>query len=427
MGRQDYKYTPVEPIWQERVEEDAESLRKETCNRRLSRAARRLMERRLRPYLSLPPRDPTQHSIRYRTNIQTHTIDQEEDTVWRLLEEWLTEAQPSECRLFPSRDLWRHDEERSIPIRPPQRLTGTLPSQTLRERKRNKSKDAHRSMKHHRWWKCGYCDSLFLSRFYLDLHMHSHHSDSHLSLSEEYDSIVKENKLVCPADVWCHVLGEANCHEEALKEEPFYGRGSNGLGGNPDEDQRLKSIYQANLKAARAVSCDETSLRQQCHSILTDQCRVTDTSWFCDTLECPRHSFLGDGWAFGPYNHWKDLWAKESQYVTYSHSFLGVLVCLILLGWVYFMLILSIPSKEDDDDPAFSPPRRKLSTQPSRKTARTTSKYLPPPPKPPPHPRVPRATVQSVGRPTNSTPSYTRYAATDTSGMVRRSTNGGLR
>ena len=111
--------------------------------------------------------------------------------------------------------------------------------------------------------------------------------------------MIAENNLVCPGDIWCKIVGEANCHEDALRWEPFYGRGSNGLGGNADEDQRLKTIYHTNVKSAHAVPCDEKGLRNHCYDVLTTECRITDPSWFCDTLECPRLSSFGEKWGLG--------------------------------------------------------------------------------------------------------------------------------
>ena len=79
------------------MEEDDESTG--SCDRRLSRAARSLLQHHLqRLGVGVGGKGPM-------------TKHHELDDVWTMLDDWLRDARPTECPLFSSRDILRHEEE----------------------------------------------------------------------------------------------------------------------------------------------------------------------------------------------------------------------------------------------------------------------------------------------------------------------------
>lgn len=324
---------------------------KEACDRRLSRAARSLLEATLRQSVFLG--DPMIHAT--------------DDDIWTILERWLRDARPAECPLFPSRDILRHDEEQSISIKPPSNsLKGAYPSLTLAERRKASPKRPKR------WWKCGICSKVFSSRYYMDLHLKTHHNPDRRVINAAVEgtstgTATSSSVLVCPADEWCRMLGEANCHQQALLDEPFYDRGSDGWS---DDGQFIQHKYS---KLAHSIPCDVGPIRAQCRNIL-DSCRMEDKS-ICDYLVCPaHHHYLWEGADSSSMipQDWRSIWMYETQHHS-NGTLLGIFICVLICVWVYYVAVIGpfTPPKQSKKN-MLDPGKRLLQKSPGATT--TTSK-----------------------------------------------------
>jgi hypothetical protein len=296
----------------------------EVCDRRLSRAARTLLHK---------------HVRRLVVDLDIDIgIDRDyyysEDSVWTLLEHWLQDATSAECPLF--RDVGRHDEEHSVAVKAPDNLKGAYPTYVLQQRRQASPKRPQH------WFQCGYCGKTFATRYYLDVHLQHHHNNHnhhhHHHHHHEHDNArtiptaAVDPSLVCPAQEWCRVVGGlANCHEQALKDEPYYDRGSSGWGADG------KSIQHKWTKLAHSVPCDLETIRADCRTVLLDSCRVSDASLvlLCDMLSCPRHHFWQTPSLVVP-DHWHEMWLQESHHHG-SGVVGGILLCLGLCAYVYAM------------------------------------------------------------------------------------------
>jgi hypothetical protein len=265
----------------------------DTCDRRLSRAARKLVHRHLLRILEAED-----------SNVSYDFLDQND--VWGLLEHWLHGSGQNryECPLIPSLDIYRVDEEHSLEVEAPSKMHGAYPTFVSQQRPK--------SSRPRTWFQCAYCGKTFISRFYLDIHLHNTHR-------------LEETSTFCPASDWCRAVGFANCHKVALEDEPYYDRGSDGWG---DDGKLIRHKW---MKKAHAVSCSVEEIRADCHSIL-GACGITEASkGWCNSLTCPHHN-LGD--MLSP-DQWQDVWASEMQH---SGGFLLVIVCLVLYFFAYFLM-----------------------------------------------------------------------------------------
>ncbi len=131
------------------------------------------------------------------------------------------------------------------------------------------------------------------------------------------------------------MVGLANCHEQALLDEPYYDRGSSGWGADGP------SIQHKWTKLAHAVPCALDTLRADCRRILVDACRVSEASRLvplCETLSCPRYHFwhtISSSSTTVP-DHWREMWRHESHHHG-SGVVGGILLCLGLCAYVYAM------------------------------------------------------------------------------------------
>lgn len=265
-----------------------------SCDRRLGRAARAQIRRRVLQAVS--SKDDLDGSV---------LLQQEELDVWMLLDQWLGKAPPS-CPLLPNNDLLRQDEEQSLKVKAPSKnLNLAYPTHVLQQRRQSSP------LRPQEWYQCGYCGKTFATRFYLDLHMDEHH---------QYHST--DDNLVCPAE-WCRVVGLANCHQQALEDEPFYDRGSGGWG----EDRKL--VQHKWKKVAHAASCNLESVQADCRSVL-HSCGLSGD--FCDSIICPTHHFV---WM----DHWRDTWLQEAQH---HPGMLGILIIVAIGIWVYTQVMPSV-------------------------------------------------------------------------------------
>lgn len=248
------------------------------CDRRLSRAAREIVQRRILPLLSSSLQNPS-----------------------NVLRESIRDA--TTCILHPDRDVLLNDELNSIKIQAgPSRLT------------------PRRNNLPHWWYECGVCGKKFLTRYYLDLHF----ENSHFSKVGD----------VCPAISYCHALG--GCDEVALELEPWYGRGSGGAG--PDAPQ----IRQLWRKRAHSESCDEIKLKQEVRPACEDMMRKCFTEsvakelivGVCDTLTCHHRLHQLAGHVAKHVHSWKSQWDEHHNH---SVGWLGAIV-VTCVGVYYYWL-----------------------------------------------------------------------------------------
>jgi hypothetical protein len=210
------------------------------CDRRISRAARSLLARHLRSILMSATKKHQQDT--------SNDVDLEVATVWQLLEYSLVPRADffdSKCPLLPSRDRLRHDEEHSLVLLPPPRNTASRLGISIRSALSNIPKRS--------WWKtpvyqCGFCGKLFSSRFYLDQHLDTHHSNA---ASQQPPS------MICPAVSWCP--GLPSCSQHALEIEPYYGPGSG------------KWSHQDRNEVKRHLEAQETGLSPHCDEAVMQQ------------------------------------------------------------------------------------------------------------------------------------------------------------
>lgn len=249
------------------------------CDRRLSRTARDMIQSQILPivrhYLNdnkipLPP--ATKKSPM--TRVPTSMFD---DSIGATLP--LVIMDPS-CPLHPYLDLYR-DHERSV-------LT-SLPG--------SMRKSPRRSIPH--WFKCGLCGKVFATRYYLDVHQSKRHDD------------MMNATNVCLADL-CPALG--GCDERALQLEPYYGRGSGGVG--PDAHM-VKAAYLRQMPVCTMGSIDAS--RKLCTTVMSG-CFPSSLAAqlhqaVCEHMSChgKLHQFVHRHWYT-----WRDEWEDHYQGIKLS-------------------------------------------------------------------------------------------------------------
>lgn len=260
------------------------------CDRRLSRAAREMVHRRVLPLL------PTSSS----SSRENNDLDTLRDSI----------RDASTCILHPDRDVLLGNEVQSIRI----------PAGSSRHSPR---RDTTTNLQ--RWYQCGICGKTFLTRYYLDLHF----EHAHLPRQEE-----GKTKNVCPAVDYCHALG--GCDQVALELEPFYGRGSGGAG--PDGPQ-VRQYWQTKTYSE---PCNDHTLQHQvrpaCEAMMRE-CfseRVAKMLMVsvCDTITCHHRLHQLAGHVLQHAHSWKSEWDEHHRV---SVGWMGILV-MIAVGVYYLCL-----------------------------------------------------------------------------------------
>jgi hypothetical protein len=247
------------------------------CDRRLSRAAREILKRKLQQTRLLADSDVPSNTNN-NANENGNTGIGTDATVWELLDRFLvTNANPaaslSTCPFVPSRDLLRYHEEHARII-PAQAARYSATSAPLVGRRRTGGRPA--------WHQCALCNKIFSNRYYLDQHFDNRHSDelssnetkaskqsnhdnsigdsdTNLTIDMESDS---DTDYYCPAIEWCRAFSDQACQDMALELEPYYDRGSDGYGNDRWTVARKLS------QAAHAVPCTTGAMDEA-----TRQCR----------------------------------------------------------------------------------------------------------------------------------------------------------
>jgi hypothetical protein len=304
--------------------EDSEE---QQCDRRLSRAARELLKR---------------HLIRH------FQVGSPDDSLWTLLQRVLPAHVPDSCSLLSSNDALKADEDRShrIQAKPSNKV---YPISVLKHRRKSSSRRPES------WFQCGYCQKIFATQYYLDLHMEEHHSN-----------FFPKELMTCPATAWCSALGSWACDQVALELEPFYDRGSGGWGDDAVHVQHKLT------KQAHSTPCTSESIKQaksKCHELM-ELCHL-DPTHICGSLACPNRllEMHPHEWM----EQFRETWTNEK-----NHSigvFGSLLVVGLLLWYLSFWWSSIVPSGSSSrgrKDPAG---RRLLDKQKSTSSASRPSRF----------------------------------------------------
>lgn len=202
----------------------------------------------------------------------------DEATVW----EWLdrTLVQPSSaCPLL--HDALQEQEQAVVLVPPVSWRSGATPD--WQRRGGGRQKRPHRTRPLH-WFQCGLCWKTFGTRYYLDRHLERHHGEALGTHADDLDDS-------CPAITWCAFLGAHSCQDTALEEEPYYDRGSGGLGDDRDVVRRKVA------RRAHDYVCTVETIRHAqnaCHAMVHECFGGTEselgtylTESYCSTLACP--------------------------------------------------------------------------------------------------------------------------------------------
>jgi hypothetical protein len=244
------------------------------CDRRLSRAAREILKRKLQQTRLLADSSYSTAGTYTATSTNNgkengNTGMDTDITVWELLDRFLVPnsnaATSSKCPFVPSRDLLRYHEEHALTV-PAQGARYSATSAPLVGRRRTGGRPA--------WHQCALCKKLFSSRYYLDQHFDNRHAQelsSETNTSKSNNSIGDSDadpsidmEFYCPAVEWCRAFSDQACQDMALELEPYYDRGSDGYGNDRWTVSRKLS------QAAHAVPCTTAAMEEA-----TRQCRLT--------------------------------------------------------------------------------------------------------------------------------------------------------
>ena len=278
------------------------------CDRRLSRAARELLKRQL---------------------IRHFQAGSPDESLWTLLKRVLPAQVPDSCPLLSSNDALKADEDRSyrIQAKPSNKV---YPTSILKHRRKASS-----SRRPESWFQCGYCQKIFATQYYLDLHMEEHHS-----------KLPPKHLMTCPATAWCPALGSWACDQVALELEPYYDRGSGGWGDDAVHVQHKLT------KQAHSTPCTTERVEQaksECHDLM-EHCQL-DPTHICGSLACPNHRL----WEMHPHEwmeHFREEWSKEKSH---SVGVFGTFLVVGLLVWYlsfWWSSIVSSGSSRGRKDPA---------------------------------------------------------------------------
>lgn len=344
------------------------------CDRRFSRAAREVLRKHLLRTI-----------FRDLERVERHVAfssGYEDETVHILLGRWLTsipssysldsiETAQESCPLLPQQDIYKEDDAQtrhvyipSLPGGVNKNLKIAYPQTVLKYRRRHGADDRNNKNHPGYWLQCGYCLKTFISQFYLDIHLTTHHGQA-------------QQDKVCPARQWCKLVGMSNCHHQALHDEPFYDRGSAGWG----KDSSSAMIHHKWTKIAHSIPCSVAQLRNDCQSVLVtcgfldpngDAQDDDDDNWaptshhgklayrFCQTLTCPPQQNLWQFLEDEAYDfflgltsttsipsavsfeaQWESLWRREANHHTILFSWMGIMVLLLLSFWILRTMLVA--------------------------------------------------------------------------------------
>jgi hypothetical protein len=206
----------------------------EKCDRRTSRAARKILMNKTVPILHYF-HDGTDNFVEASFAALPET---EQISLYGNLISDLIDPRSKHCVLKPEMDIFWEEEVGHI---------------TLKSRSRRYPPGSRKDKIH----KCPICHKQFFSRYYLDLHMDSQH---HIATNTEMK--------ICPANVICNALTQAECNHMALEHEPHYAPGLYGSGSSNSNHIRLE--FQ---KMIDHTPCSEHDLKKshaECSNIVSE-------------------------------------------------------------------------------------------------------------------------------------------------------------
>jgi hypothetical protein len=316
------------------------------CDRRLSRAARQILQEQLVPLLeqwlleekyALPIHRKEEKISKYFPTSLAPTY------LWDILERTAN----SDCPLHPFRDVHYELENESLVSVP--RAPKLAPRKTYPH-----------------WYHCGICGKVFGTRYYLDIHQHAAHGSTSLSNNEEQKS--------CIATTVCGALG--GCDRMATVDlEPHYGRGS-GEGGD-----QARSVQRA-WATSHMDPCQEEVVQSQmkpaCFQLMQDCFGNSDAEdstatslqkqlqeALCEPLSC--HTLLHrQEWM---HRHLaKGLWRRQLVELQHVHKSTAVIVVLIFLLLYYLIVVVGCSERGSHGGGSGS---RTLSASNNKKSARS--------------------------------------------------------
>lgn len=225
------------------------------CDRRLSRAARAILVNRTLPIL--------QHYDEHLHDMKLSTLSFEDKMDYYKMSVSNLMKNPKTCLLNPKKDMYWHDENLH-------KIT----------------KSRHKRFPKHNFYICGLCGKKFISRYYLDQHVHTKHGNDHVPS--------KSNPEICPAKELCDRLGSNVCEQRAAADEPYYAPGV-----HTHDSMYSKSVKRKFHNEAQSKPCSDTSVKA-CHEMFETCFEGNDglvkdlSSLFCDTQSChiQLHSIL---------------------------------------------------------------------------------------------------------------------------------------
>ena len=237
------------------------------CDPRLSRAARHLWVHDALPYMKAYVDTGMVDSTTAKKYI---TDDPENNNIsfwreWKELAERLKVSSSEKCRLHPNHDIlwWQNQEEHQHPHYTSMSKFHFLLNRHHVYRKNNFILE-HTKQQNNHLYSCGKCGKIFMSRYYLDIHILSHHHE------DEKDNNHSLNQSECWGNLWCHANrgSRAMCERQALVLEPHYGPGSGGW--SYSDSQKVYNQWQSQLTPC--VEEDERERAKYCFQQLLQPC-----------------------------------------------------------------------------------------------------------------------------------------------------------
>lgn len=315
------------------------------CDRRLSRAAREILQNHLQSVVKEQKRSKSSSTFEL-------AEDWESWSVWDLLDHLLSSRNTS-CPLSVSDSLRTHEEHSYVIAAGRISLASATPYAVSTPR--GQKYRGQKKLNPH-WYQCGFCDKIFSTRYYLDRHMEEHHTDRLLTSGQ------------CPATSWCQFLSTTTCHDMAMELEPYYDRGSQGYG---DDGKTVRRRLEA-----QTPPCSDRELLEaynHCRDVL-DLCFDNDVTRILRETMCVAHTcherlhhlilpWLSSASALKHMTSrapdWRDEWDAHHLMST-EHIIAAVLIIVIVMAPVCFQVVEAWHRRQR--------PRSRLLGKPSRRS-----------------------------------------------------------
>jgi hypothetical protein len=321
------------------------------CDTRLSRAARHAWLKDALPKMEayLKKEGLNQNSSGRKSDTKVRSLLEKDTILWRRWKDvaGILKISEENCRLHPDRDvafLWQN--EISLNYNHSEADRRWVLNRHYVHRKGNAYIDPDHAFLH----SCAICGKVFVSRYYLDQHIQSHHHNF-IEEAQKHNNGVEKKNLECWADTWCSHNGgsRAMCERQALLLEPYYGPGSGGwsrhdstatyhkwhsqltLCDDQEEQQRAQYCYDELLQPcfSHTPSLLETLNKHVCRPHYS--CQSILTNLVLDSHR--RHGFVTAG---TPKAIISTSQTSLHNQLLYSSSFLVYVFVFTLLSLLYY-------------------------------------------------------------------------------------------